>query len=436
MIGLSKTEKRDSHSIAKHIQELVSCKLSGQPIKQATAGWFNDIDDSLHAKLAVAGLIEARQSAAAKSALKLEGFIDDYLSGRTDIKHWTRSNCEQSKRNLVVYFGANRDIRTITPGEADEWRRWLERSKPSKPNEPQPPGLAESTARRHSGRAKQFFKAAIRRKLLVENPFADLVCRVRGSDDDRLYFVTRAETAKVLAACPNNQWQLVFALSRFAGLRTPSEHSELRVSELDLAGGQMKVRSPKTEHLPGGAYRMVPISDELRPHLEAAIAELPKDAEYVITLPAVVRCRGSECSSNLGTEMARIIKRAGVKKWPKLFQNCRASCEIEWAAKYGIVNACQWIGNTTAVAQEHYLWATQHRLIETGNGCTADEAHPKVHPQSAQQEMGKTDVDESLLADIVRKCLKNGTAKLLLELARTAGKSNLVPRVGLEPTTY
>jgi hypothetical protein len=32
------------------------------------------------------------------------------------------------------------------------------------------------------------------------------------------------ERNKVLEACPNAEWRLIFALSRFGGLRCPSEH--------------------------------------------------------------------------------------------------------------------------------------------------------------------------------------------------------------------
>ena len=75
----------------------------------------------------------------------------------------------------------------------------------------------------------------------------------------------------------------------------------------------------------------------------------------MVTLPGIVRCRGCAKSANLGTTLKKIIKRAGLEPWPKLFQNLRATREIELTAKHGIATACEWIGNTIAVAQEHYL---------------------------------------------------------------------------------
>ena len=337
------------------------------------------------------------------------------------------------------YFGECRDIATITPGEADEWRLWLTRSKPSKAGEPKPPDLAQNTARRHSGRAKQFFKAAVRKNQIAANPFADLVCRVKGSDDGRLYFVTRAEADKVLAACPSAQWRLVFALSRFGGMRCPSEHSELRVKEIDFSAKKMKIRSPKTEHLEGRDYRIVPIFDELLPYLKAAIAELPKGAEYVVTLPGVVRCRDCDKSSNLGTEMARIIKRAGLTPWPKLFQNLRATREIELAAKHPLHVVCEWIGNSVKVAQEHYLWAVENDFVKANGGLIETdgiEGEPKSEPLRNPNRHLQEAASSGTLGQVIKQVLEaKGVGEIYPEI-RSILERTIVPRVGLEPTTY
>ena len=68
--------------------------------------------------------------------------------------------------------------------------------------------------------AKQFFAAAVRKKLIESNPFADLKSTVQ-ANPERFYFVSRAEADKVLAACPDAQWKLIFALARYGGLRVP-----------------------------------------------------------------------------------------------------------------------------------------------------------------------------------------------------------------------
>jgi hypothetical protein len=64
-------------------------------------------------------------------------------------------------------------------------------------------------------------------------------------------------------------------------------------------------------------------------------------------------------NENLRTELNRIIKRAGLSPWPKLFHNLRASRETELAALYPIHVVCAWIGNTEMIAAKHYLQVTE-----------------------------------------------------------------------------
>ena len=52
------------------------------------------------------------------------------------------------------------------------------------------------------------------------------------------YFITAVQATKVLAACPDNEWRLIFALSRYGGLRCPSETLSLRVGRRELGSGQ------------------------------------------------------------------------------------------------------------------------------------------------------------------------------------------------------
>ena len=62
--------------------------------------------------------------------------------------------------------------------------------------------------------------------------------------------------------------------------------------------------------------------------------------------------------------MERIIKRAGVKPWPKLFHNLRASRQTELAERYPIHVVCAWLGNSAAIAKEHYLQVTEMHYEE------------------------------------------------------------------------
>ena len=87
---------------------------------------------------------------------------------------------------------------------------------------------------------------------------------------------------------------------------------------MDLPGDRMTIRASKTEHHDSGSVRMCPIFLELRPYLEAAWDAADDGAEFAIT-------RYRDSNSNLRTQLLRILARSGVKPWPKLFHNLRAS---------------------------------------------------------------------------------------------------------------
>jgi hypothetical protein len=95
---------------------------------------------------------------------------------------------------------------------------------------------------------------------------------------------------------------------------------------------------------------------ELRPHLQAVLDELLEDfdpKEKRLSEQPVIR-RYRDKNSNLRTQLQRIIKRAGLTSWPKLFQNLRSIRETELAEKYPIHVVCTWIGNSPKVASKHY----------------------------------------------------------------------------------
>src|SRR5262249_18134044 len=162
----------------------------------------------------------------------------------------------------------------------------------------------------------QFFKSAVRSRLIPSNPFED-VKPPSQVNESRKYFVSREATGRVLDACPDGEWRLIVALCRFGGVRCPSELLPLRWADVDCELGRFFGPSPKTEHHEGGAGRWVPIFPELRPHLEEAFERAERRAVYLIN-------RYRDTNANLRTQLLRIIRRAGEAPWPKPFQNLRA----------------------------------------------------------------------------------------------------------------
>jgi integrase len=290
---------------------------------------------------------------------------------RTDVKPGTQMLDGQTRRNLLAFFPADKQLVSFTRGDGDAWRLSLKEQ-----------GLAENTIRRRCGRAKQFFNAAVRRKLIPENPFSDLKSNVHGNPE-RFYFVTRDEIARVIAECPDAQWKLIFALSRFGGLRCPSETLGLRWCDIDFENNRIIVTSPKTAHHIGGESRMIPLFPEWRPFLDTLAEQALPGIETPLTDPVITRYH--DATQNLGTEGKRIVRRADLKPWPKLFQNLRSTRETELAEEFPMHVVCAWIGNSQPIAAKHNLQVTCEHF-ERASSPETDESKALQNPVQQPHE--------------------------------------------------
>jgi site-specific recombinase XerD len=86
-------------------------------------------------------------------------------------------------RDLNEFFGDARDVRTILPGQADDFKQWLVGQE-----------LAPTTIHKRLQVARWFFHAMQRRKLIGENPFDGVKAAATGIQD-RQRFVTREDSA-------------------------------------------------------------------------------------------------------------------------------------------------------------------------------------------------------------------------------------------------
>ena len=314
----------------------------------------------MHEKLAKVGLVELRTPTEPPvPEASLGAFLDSYIDRRTDVAPNTRRNLLDSKARLVAFFGTDKAMRDITPADADHFLLFLKER------------YADGTAGRTVKRAKQFLRAAQRGKLIGENPFADVKAPSQ-VNESRKFFVTLETAYKVLDACPDAEWRLLFALSRFGGLRCPSEHLAITWTDVDWERNRFRVDSPKT------GVRWVPIFSELKPYLEEAWELAPEGAVHVIA-----RYRDASC--NLRTQLQRIIKRAGLEPWPKLFHNLRATRQTELTEMFPLHIVCAWIGNTELIAAKHYLQVTDADFERAAKDSAPSSApDPKTARNTAQ----------------------------------------------------
>ncbi|MBA2117809.1 tyrosine-type recombinase/integrase [Bremerella alba] len=338
----------------------------GTAVEPDTAAWVAELKKDLADKLVRAGLIAPKVDA---GAITLEQHLTEYVNRRTDVKPATRVNWGHTQRTLLDFFEKDKLLRSITPGEARDWQRWLqtgEARENAHADRGIDDGLAPNTIRKRVSNARQFLEDALSRELIAKNPFASLRGSV-GANHARDFFVTREMAGRVLEACPDAQWRLLFALSRYGGLRCPSEHLALRWIDIDWERSRMRVRSPKTAHHEGKDHRIIPTFPELRPYLDTVWDEPSDDREFVIT-------RYRQPNINLRTQLERIIERAGLSGWPKIFQNLRASRATELAAEHPEHVAAAWAGHSTIIAKKHYWRVTDSDFEKALSGGLAQNA--------------------------------------------------------------
>ena len=332
-IRLGRINKRMAETARLMIESLESAKAAGHSPDRETAEWVGRLGDEIHARLARAGLVPPRELSST-TIVTLGQHLEHLFGSLGKQKATTARNYTRARRLLEDFFGKERTLASITEGDADAYKRWLLAS------------YASASASVDLRRARQFLKAAVRRRLIAVNPFAEVPCGPQ-VNDDRIYYVSVEDIERVIATCPDSDWRLVFALPRYGGIRFPSEAEELKWEHVDWESSRFTVHEKKVEHHPGRGRRVVPIFAALRPHLERAYRERAPGAVYVVP-----RARGGH---NLGTQAKRIIEKAGVKPWPKLFVNMRGSCsddlERDGVAEKAI-NA--WVGNTARMRQRHY----------------------------------------------------------------------------------
>ncbi len=137
---------------------------------------------------------------------------------------------------LVEWFGADCDLRAITPDHVESWSHWLRHGRERK--------LSETTARKRCAVARQAFDRAKKRGLIESNPFAEADIRTGSIGNiKRQQYISADDAMAVIDELPNAEWRALFALARFGGVRMPSEPALLKWADIDWHGRSIRIRS-------------------------------------------------------------------------------------------------------------------------------------------------------------------------------------------------
>ncbi|MCC5831136.1 MAG: site-specific integrase [Phycisphaeraceae bacterium] len=409
-IYLGHLAKRDAEMIKWRVEELIRARLMEDRPNDEVARWCSRLEGKWRKKLEGVDLIPKRENAT------LEEFITAYINGRNDIKPSTRDRLLRTQRELIGCFGGRRNIRSFSEEDGRKFEAWMIKE-----------GRANNTLRRYIGTARQYFEAAIRRGLYEGfNPFKSVTAAMRRVAS-RDYFVSREEIQAVLEACPDAEWRVIFALTRFGGVRCPSEIMPLKWSDIYWDRNRVRITSPKTEHHEGGGERMIPLWPELREALLELFEQVEEGVEHVIT-------RYRDTRTNLRTQAHRIIRRAGLVPWPKIFHNLRSSRQTELSMTHPIHQVCAWIGNSKAVAMNHYLQVRDEDINEAVSKAAEERT------QKATRQPRATVGNEKQRNGPPAETRNSQSSKIAALIAKfrdisDPDKTQKAPRAGLEPAT-
>jgi hypothetical protein len=109
--------------------------------------------------------------------------------------------------------------------------------------------------------------------------------------------------------------------------------------------------------------------------LEAA-EQAPDGATYLVSDEMRARANGLDgwVNVNLRTTMEKIVKRAGLKPWKRLFHNLRASRQTELENRFPTHVVCKWLGNSPKIARKHYLKVTDEHFAAAQKPFAESEA--------------------------------------------------------------
>jgi len=350
-LRLGKCDRRTAQVIAVHLEALLAARVRGLPLPPDTAAFVREVQGELREKLIRLDLLDAPR------CILLGEFLRDYILSRPDVKPATLTVWQQPRRNLLEFFGEGKPLRDITAGEAEQFKAWLSTQ-----------GLAPTTLAKRLTFARTFFHAARKHRFIEANPFAEVKIP-SASVRERQHFIDRPTVQRLLEhASPT--WRIIIALCRYGGLRCPSEVLSLKWECVDWGAERITVISPKTDRYAGKERREIPLFAELRPYLEEAWELAQPGQEYVVPGDHLAKAQGPTGwrNCNLRTAFAKLIRRAGLQPWPRLFHNLRSSRETELLEQFPVHVVAQWLGHDPKISLKHYaqITAVHYRLAAQG----------------------------------------------------------------------
>jgi len=334
-LGGHRFTKKTAEELKTIVENLQHYRYNGITVfDRRTAVWLETAHPDLLSKLAKAGLYSVRKPITCK--MLWTSLIDN----KTDVKPNTLKSIRNVERHFFEEFSQAELIEQITPDRLLEWKKALLREH------------ASSSVRSYLLKTKEVFGFAVKQNWLAKSPMADIPIDSASKcvNREKVRIITAEEYAKLLTACPTQEWRVIVALARWIGLRGPSEVFPLRWSDIVTERNGVYLHAPKTERHAGHQGRIVPLFREVRVELEKLrMQNKPADDDFVI------QNFREKSDTYFGKQFHKFWCGAGLDKIEEPFRNMRRTRSNEIRIKYGLEKESEWLGHSERVMRTHYL---------------------------------------------------------------------------------
>jgi len=228
-IRLGAVTMKQAESVKSKVEAIVAARHMRVSFDAETARWLSDICDDIHSKLANTGIVLPR----------IKTTLDEYCNQflvRVKVKVSTKRTMKQTTDALIKYFGRETDPVTITEDMVEDFAESMRKAR-----------LSPSTIDKRLKTARQIFKKMIP-KMINENPFLEIKVTPTINEERNVY-VERERVEKIIDSIPDPEWKLIIGLSRYCGLRAPSEILPLTWDCILWDKKRIIVKSPKDRTL-------------------------------------------------------------------------------------------------------------------------------------------------------------------------------------------
>lgn len=341
--------KAQAQHVARNIEALAASVRVGLEPPKTIADWVSVCDRSFLERLDGCGLLRTCQQRT--SSPEVVVFLDQFVAKRTDFSPSTKKGFATARLHMAARF-AGRTMESITVSDARQYARDMSQQ------------FSSSHAKKLVERASQLFREAVDAKLLESNPFAGVRLKAV-ANKERQSYIPRDIAMQVLERMPNTQGRTLFALARFAGLRIPHEALALTWNCIDWDLQRITIPSDTKT---GG--RVVPLFPEVLPLLTDLREIVPDGCQWVFDTGR------ASAATTWRWLVKTAIQEVGLKPWPKLFVNLRASCRTDLEDRFPSHVCDAWLGHSTRVAKDHYLQVTPEHWSQAVYRAPASSPRP------------------------------------------------------------